>query len=129
MRELIDAFVEAFPRYVDERCEALDLLVPPSAVAEGQAWLREELGELLSRPFVEQRRGPLELFQEAMQFPTIALQEAGAEPVDRNEVARAALPGDVFDLAPASSQDLGEEAWHAHLRWGAAKARALSNDR
>lgn len=122
---LVDAFVSAYPGHVAARCSRLGLETPSVAVAEGQAWLRRELTELLAQPFSEQRRGPLELFQEAMRFPTEALVDAGVEAVQRSDVARAALPGDIFDLAPASSQDLGEEAWQAHLQWGAAKARAL----
>ncbi len=42
-------------------------------------------------------------------------------------VAASALPGDLYDLAPASSQSLGEEAWRAHLAWGAAKAAAVTS--
>ena len=125
MTELVDAFVAAYPRHVDSRCDALGVPAPQAAVGEGQAWLHAALTELLEVPFAEQRRGPLELFQEAMRYPTAALEAEGVEPADRNEVAKAALPGDLYDLAPASSQDLGEEAWYAHLAWGAAKARAL----
>lgn len=84
-----------------------------------------ELTALLARPFSQQPRGPLEVVQEAMRFPTSSLQQAGVPPADRDEVAVNALPGDVYDLAPASSRDLGEEAWVAHLRWGARKAQAL----
>lgn len=128
MMELRDAFVDAYPGFVERRCSALGVPTPTDEVRDGQDWLRTELAQLLSLPFAAQRRGPLELFQEAMRFPTAALLRSGVEPVQRSEVATAALPGDVFDLAPASSQDLGEEAWHAHLRWGAAKAKALGSD-
>jgi hypothetical protein len=95
------------------------------AVDEGTAWLDATLGELLGRPFHEQGRGPLEVFQEAMRFPTAALEEAGAEPAARDAGAAAALPGDGYDLAPASSQALGASVWEAHLAWGAAKARSF----
>jgi len=70
----------------------------------------------------------LELFQEALRFPTYALEQAGNQPVGRDEIATNALPGDRFGLAPASSRDLGEEAWMAHLSWGAAKAAAITRD-
>jgi hypothetical protein len=70
------------------------------------------------------RRSPLEIFQEAMRFPTEALDALGALGAGRDPVAEAALPGDRYDLAPASSQALGEAAWRAHLAWGAAKARS-----
>jgi hypothetical protein len=95
-------------------------------VAEGRAELDAALHDLLRRPFSEQRRSPLELFQEAMGGPTDALEAAGCTPPERDEAARAALPGDRFGLAPASSQDLGRDAWEAHLAWGVAKAREVA---
>ena len=95
------------------------------ALLDGEAWLREELGALLAQPFTLQRRGPLELFQEAMRFPTEVLVEEGRDPVERAAAVVNALPGDIFDLAPASSAQLGDDVWQAHLRWGAAKAAAI----
>ena len=96
-----------------------------AAVDEGVAWLDEALGALLAVPFQDQARGPLEVFQESMRFPTEALLAAGVQQPRRDEAVAAALPGDLYDLAPASSQDLGEEVWAAHIAWGAAKARAF----
>lgn len=95
------------------------------SIGEGEEWLAGALSELLALPFALQRRSPLELFQEAMRFPTEALDRAGVAAVSRDEVAAVALPGDRFALAPASSQDLGEAAWRAHLQWGAAKAASV----
>ena len=92
---------------------------------EGESWLAAELEALLALPFPEQKRGPLEVFQEAMRFPTDVLRGQGRPPVTRDHVASHALPGDIYDLAPASSRDLGEEVWTAHLQWGARKAAAL----
>lgn len=100
--------------------EALD-----AAVEEGAAWLDEALATLLALPFKEQARGPLEVFQEALRFPTGALLAADVERPQRDEAAASALPGDHYDLAPASSQDLGEDVWAAHIAWGAAKAGAF----
>lgn len=127
MKELIDSFVAAYEPHVAQRCRELGFELPAVAVDRGREWLRSELSSLLEQPFPEQRRGPLELFQEAMSFPTQALAERGLEPVVRSPVAEAALPGDLFDLAPASSSELGEDAWRAHLQWGAAKARAMGD--
>ncbi len=123
--DLLEAFAAAYRPHVEARCAALEVEPPNAAIDAGERWLRGELQDLLALPFGQQRRGPLELFQEAMRFPTAELSAAGMEPVIRNEVAATAMPGDLFDLAPASSQDLGESAWHAHLRWGATKAAAL----
>ena len=67
----------------------------------------------------------MELFQEALRFPTAKLEQAGHRPVPRDELVANALPGDLFDLAPASSNDLGEATWRAHLAWGASKAAAM----
>jgi len=97
-----------------------------SEVAEGEAWLAAELEDLLSLPFVQQRRGPLELFQEALRFPTAGLAQLGVPAPKRSAAESTALPGDAYGLAPASSQDLGEEAWQAHIAWGAVKAGALT---
>lgn len=95
------------------------------ALDEGRLWLDTALEGLLSLPFGQQPRGPLEVFQEAMRFPTEALRSAGLEAPTRDAAVREALPGDAFDLAPASSQALGQEVWEAHIAWGAAKARAF----
>jgi len=126
--DLLTSFVSAFSGYVEERVGEQGLERPSSfdgALAEGEAWLAATLEALLALPFDRQRRGPLEVFQEAMRFPTEALAAAGVEEVGRDSGTMAALPGDVYDLAPASSRQLGDEVWMAHLAWGAAKARAL----
>lgn len=125
--ELIAALTVAYRPYVESVLEdrGIDVAIVDEALSEGEAWLKAMLDELLSRPFEDQRRGPLEVFQEAMRFPTDALRAAETPPISRDEVTANALPGDLYGLAPASSRDLGEDAWEAHLRWGARKAQAL----
>jgi hypothetical protein len=126
--ELRRAFVAAYRPRVVAGVEALGVEWSPAldeGVSEGERWLDSTLTELLSLPFAEQPRGPLEVFQEAMSFPTAALDGAGVPPAARDEAAVAALPGDRYDLAPASSTALGEEAWQIHMRWGATKAKAF----
>lgn len=129
--DLTRLLVAAFRPHVLRRL-TLHGIDPPDrfdqAIDEGERWLASELEALFALPFASQPRGPLEVFQEAMVFPTRALEAAGASPTPRDPVARHALPGDVFDLAPASSRDLGDEVWEAHLRWGAEKAAALRGD-
>lgn len=120
-----DALVAAYRPYLEARLDAAGLPRVEEATAAGVAWLEDALTGMLERPVAQQWRSPLELFQEAIRFPTEALTTLGANPVARAEAVTAALPGDLFDLAPASSQELGEEAWHAHLAWGAAKAAAM----
>lgn len=122
------ALVASYRPYVRRRLAEQGISLPEemdAALAEGEAWLGEQLEELLRLPFHQQRRGPLEVFQQAMSFPTAALTAAGATPPRRDPVAVNALPGDRFDLAPASSRDLGEEVWRAHIAWGMAKARQV----
>lgn len=121
---VVAAFTAAYRPYLESRFAELGLEAPEGVVAAGERWLRASLEELLSLPFAAQRRGPLEVFQEAMRFPTEAVATAGVPEPARDPVAAAALPGDRYDLAPASSQALGEAAWSAHLLWGAAKAAA-----
>lgn len=127
---LVSALVEAYAPYVRDRVARLGQEAPPDlddAIEQGRRWLETALPDLLGRSFASQDRGPLELFQEALRFPTAELEHAGHQPVPRDELVANALPGDLFDLAPASSNDLGEAAWKAHLAWGAAKAAAMTS--
>jgi hypothetical protein len=125
---LRSALVRAYRPHVERRLAELGVPMAEGLAAvidEGAEWLDDGLGTLLSTPFAEQRRGPLEVFQEAMSFPTNALSELGVEPVPRDPVSVNALPGDVYDLAPASSSVLGEDVWRAHLSWGAETAASF----
>ena len=119
--------MDAYLPYVRARFTGLG--VDPDEVAgeldEAKEALGEALDALLVLPYREQRRGPLELFQEAMVVPTGILVRLEIDPPSRDEVTQTALPGDVFDLAPASSRALGEEVWAVHLAWGATKAVTL----
>ncbi|MCE2530862.1 MAG: hypothetical protein J4G11_13515 [Acidimicrobiia bacterium] len=127
--ELATSLVAAYAPYVRDKVARLGLAVPAGldgAIEDGRSWLETALPDLLGRPFASQDRGPLELFQEALRFPTAALEQAGHQAVPRDELVANALPGDLFDLAPASSNDLGEEAWRAHLAWGVTKAAGMT---
>ena len=127
---LLDEFVAVYRPTMEERIVAGGFSVSTdveSALSQGEEWLRSELAELLEIPFLKQQRSPLEVFQEAARFPTEALSAEGAAPVRRDHVSTSALPGDLFGLAPASSQDMTSDAWRAHLAWGAAKAQAMAH--
>lgn len=126
-RQLRNALVEAYPIHLRSRLGDEEVLGLDQAIARGAEWLESTLDELLELPFSEQRRGPLEVFQEAMRFPTQHLEALDRPPVPRDPVAASALPGDLYGLAPASTRDLGEEVWMRHLAWGAAKAAALAD--
>ena len=129
---VVDAFLGAYPDYVAERIASIHGSMDDAvraAIEDGAAWLSATLKDLLDLSFSEQARGPLEVFQEAMRFPTAALVEQGIAQPERDEAAVAALPGDLFGFAPAASHEIGEVAWHAHLAWGAAKAATLTGPR
>ena len=123
------AFVMAYRPYVHRRLEELEIDAPEGieeALDTGATWLEKALGALLALPYAEQTQSPLEMFRVMMVYPTEVLADAGLQPVERDDEVVAVLPGDVYDLAPASSQDLGEPAWEAHLAWGAAKAAGFA---
>jgi hypothetical protein len=122
------ALVAAFGPYLRTKIGGLGMEVSDQlegVIADCERRLSDELDALLSLPFEAQRRGPLEVFQATMSAPTAYLGEQGCEPVTRDPVAVNALPGDIFDLAPASSAALGEDVWMSHLAWGAEKAASL----
>ncbi len=128
-QQLYDEFTRVYRSTMEERLAAGGFPLSPdvdTAISEGEQWLESQLRMLLELPFAGQPRSPLEIFQEAARFPTAALREAGVAPVARDGVAVNALPGDVYGLAPASSQELTADAWRAHLSWGAAKAQAMA---
>ncbi len=126
--DLIPILLTAYCDHLQRRLTQLGVEADTvrDAVDRGRAWLERELTELVATPFPQQRRGVLELVQAAMAEPTEALQRLGIPPVDRDEAAAAALPGDLYGLAPASSQELGEDAWTVHMTWGLEKARAMA---
>jgi hypothetical protein len=122
-----EAFVEAYPTYVasrlHERGVEVDAFVA-DAIVEGVSLLDRLLARLEAMPPEDQRQSPLELFREALRPVGQALATAGVPPPP--VAARLAqLPWDVYDLAPGSSQVLGDRARDAHLRWGVTKALHL----
>lgn len=123
--QVLQTFLGTFRPYLVAVLAERELSVPDSVVDEAEQWLADHLADELGLPFIEQRHGPLEFFQAAMEIPTTWLVESGAAPVQRDPITAEVLPGDVYDLAPASSRDLGEEAWMAHMSWGTTKAAAF----
>ena len=124
---LHSAFVGGFRPYLNAIFQERGLPeIAADSVDHAEIWLDEALRNLLEVPFPEQRRSPLEIVQQAMTGITEALMAAGASKVLRDPVTVAALPGDVYGIAPASSAALGEEAFQAHIAWGVAKAQALA---
>ena len=126
---LVTAMVDAFPRYLSNRLVQLGLVASgpvATAVAVGSDRLSDALSELLSVPPGSQAQSPLELVREATEPVSAALIEMGVRPPRRDEWEIDKHPADVFGLFPASSRDLGEEAWQLHLQWGIDKAQAVA---
>ncbi len=83
------------------------------------------LRALLAEDVDAQRTGPLDLLRRrAVAFPTELLRQAGVPEVQRDGFDEAALPDDVYDLAPRSFADLDPALQEVGLVWGATKARA-----
>jgi len=104
------AFREAMPAYLAAVLEALE--IDPAGheerltAAAAQVW--DELA-VFTRPFEQQDRSPMEVMR--------AVAVATIEDIAGPEVRFA---------GPASSIELGETAWQAHLAWGTAKAKAVA---
>jgi len=127
-QKLRSTLVSAYPGHVKRVVADREIVVGRDlldALDRGADWLDTELAALLSLPAMDQDRSPLEVFRGALSFPTAALLRAGVPAAERDAAAKTLLPGDVYDLTPGGSQQLGEEVRQAHLAWGAAKARAV----
>jgi hypothetical protein len=72
----------------------------------------------------DQRTTPLSLLRAAVRYPTEVLQAAGVPPVERDAVQERLLPGDVYDLSPATFADVDPTLAEPGMLWGAAKALA-----
>jgi hypothetical protein len=96
------------------------------AIDRGATGLEESLARWAGQPPGEQHSTPMELFREALHGPTRALVALGVPPVERDEASRRSLPGDLFDLAPSSARDLGDDAWATVAAWGIARAAVIA---
>lgn len=123
-----EAMLAAYPGYVSSRITELG--IDPDEAAEaievGRRWLDGRYRDQRELPPDRQDRSPLELFQAACAFPTERLESLGLAPAERDEVTISALPGDLYDLAPASSQELGDDIWKVHVAWGVARASIVA---
>ena len=127
-RRVAETFVAAYAGYVRRRLAAVGAEGPTleAAIAQGQASLAASFASWREASPASQRTSPLELFREALVPPTAAAIARGISPPDRDDAQEQALPGDLLDLAPATSRDLGDEAWEAHVAWGLARAEAIA---
>jgi hypothetical protein len=129
-RTLRDAFVEAYPVYLAKvlTLRGIEMLeVIADAIVEGASVLDGLLSTLEALPFDEQWQSPLELFREALRPVGRALDTAGVPSPEMERGSVSIVAWDNHRLSPASSAELGPAAHEAHLRWGVAKARAMSS--
>lgn len=117
------ALVTAFPAYATKRLTEAGSMLDRDvveAIEVATTQLDLELAAELGKPFVEQQRTPLQLFDQAIGTLTPLLVDAGVDP------HASGRDGDPFGLAPGSSGVLGDAVQRAHTAWGAAKAAALT---
>jgi hypothetical protein len=93
-----------------------------AAARRAEAEVLPRLRALLEADVDEQRSTPLSVLRRLVPHATAVLAEAGVPPVQRDELAEAAFPEDLYDLSPASFAAFGPEVAEAGLHWGAAKA-------
>lgn len=127
-RLVATALVDGYRPYLERllAVRGIDTGTIEGALAEGSALLARSLAEWAQQPAGAQRAAPMELFREALEPPTRALEILGVAPIDRDEPSTQALPGDLFDLAPSSAQDLGDDAWRTVVAWGIARAETIA---
>ena len=125
---MAEAFVAAYGPYVGRKLDELgvDVAAVSDAMEAGAVRLADTLAAWAEVPADEQRSSPLQLFRLGLDPPTARLVELGVERARRDANQEAALPGDTFDLAPATSRDLDERAWRAHVAWGIARTHAIA---
>jgi len=120
--EAIDANVVAWVvRAVASRAPGLEA----EAIEAGRRARAEvvpRIRALLAEDVDEQASTPLALLRTAVRHPTEVLAAAGVPPVERDDFARRAFPDDVYDLTPASFEDLSPALRDPGVAWGAAKA-------
>jgi hypothetical protein len=146
------ADLDALERYAQELLAAVEVALPAwvqrSVAERWEAWAggepSPELGDaardaasaaaeavlpdlraLLRQDVGEQRSNPLSLIRRAVPHATRVLAAAGVPHVVRDEQAARLFPDDVYDLTPASFEELGTAVHEPGLRWGAAKAHVL----
>ena len=85
-----------------------------------------ELRALFALDPEEQRATPLEIVRGAYVEPTGVLATVGIPPVERDEFAERAWPGDTYGLVVHGLGDLGDDDLAPlQMAWGLAKAKVL----
>ena len=127
--DLVESLVAAFPIFVEHRLETLGVVADrglTETITNAVAGLGDSLEMLATLPPQDQVKSPLELVREATLPFGEALLDRQVTVPERDEWAVAVHPEDLYELYPASSRDLGEDAWQLHLAWGISKARVVA---
>jgi hypothetical protein len=123
------AFAGAFPRYLTEKVGGFGVEVTAelaATISAATTGLETSLADLLAVPPAEQEQSPLELVRTTTLPITRLLSEAGVPQPKRDADEAEIHPEDLYGLYPATSRDLGEQAWQAHMQWGIEKARLVA---
>ena len=133
---LADAVDVVLPRWVERSVTRImvawqggppDAAVVDAARDAGRRAAEEvgaEVRALLAADIDEQWTTPLSLLRAAIRYPTRVLEDAGVPPVERDPIQERLLPGDIYDLSPASFADVDPALAEPGMVWGAAKALA-----
>lgn len=129
---LAEAIEEGLPRWVEQAVTARAGALADQAEAVNEAVANAghraavevgaQLRELLVLDVDQQWTNPLSIVRSAVQYPTELLTALNVAPVDRDHVAAAHYPNDIYDLLPVSFADFGPVAHEQGIMWGAAKA-------
>lgn len=108
----------------DQRLAGGDRLVlaAEAAADAARADVVPRIRALLATDIDGQTTTPLALLREAVGPATELLARFGAVPVERDPFAVQAFPEDLYDLGPATFEDVAPELKDPGLEWGAAKA-------
>lgn len=128
---LAEAIEAALPGWVERsvrsRTGTGDTAVYEAASEAGRRAAAEvgaAVRDLLAADIDQQWTTPLALVRAAVRYPTEVLRTADVPPVERDRVQVELLPGDVYDLTPASFADVDSSLAEPGMLWGAAKAYA-----
>lgn len=121
----VERILDAWGR-LDDGARAAATAAARAAGEQTRSRLGDELAALFATPVERQRTTPLEIVRGAGREATAVLAGLGIPPVERDPFDARVFPDDVYDLAPRSMAELGdEELGPALLVWGVAKSRRL----
>jgi hypothetical protein len=125
---LADAIEAALPQWVVRSVARRAAGLESESRAAGER-ARAEVGPkvraLLATDVDRQWTNPLQLVRGAVTYPTAVLRAAGVPPSARDAFAERVFPEDVYDLSPASFEDVDPALSELGIEWGAAKAHVV----